>query len=88
MWYVWLGVISLCPILVMRVMCLVICSLGFSVIGNLVLDSSVFYKLLVFSLIVVATYSVGLRGKMLVMCFVEMGVLHALFVSFLSFVIS
>ena len=69
-------------------MCLVICSLGFSVIGNLVLDSSVFYKLLVFSLIVVATYSVGLRGKMLVMCFVEMGVLHSLFVSFLSFVIS
>ena len=41
-----------------------------------------------FSLIVVATYSLELRGKMLVMCFIEMGVLHSLFVPILSFVIS
>ena len=47
-----------------------------------------FCKLLVFSLIVVTTYLLELRGKMLVMCFIEMGVLHSLFVPFLSFVIS
>ena len=60
----------------------------FLVIGNLVLDSSVFHKPLVFPFDFVATYLVGLRGEMLAMCFFEMGVLHALFVSFLAFVIS